>query len=66
MVWFNDRPFDDGEVASYGEDLISNNEMSMDNNNDDNCSSGGGVRNKKGDNAEQWRRFERQQQDRQG
>ncbi len=51
---------------SNGEDLSRDNEMSKDSNDGDNGSSGGGVRDKRGDNAKQWRRFEQQQQDEQG
>jgi hypothetical protein len=60
-VQFDDRPFKDGEVSSNGEDLSSNDKMSEDSDDDDNGSSGGGVRDKIGDNAEQWRRCEWQQ-----
>ncbi len=55
-----------GTMPSNGEDLSSNNEMNKNSNNDNNGRSGGGVRDKMGDNAKQWRRFERQQQDEQG
>ncbi len=40
---FNDRPFEDGEVPSNGEDLDSNDKMSKDSNYDYNGGSGGGT-----------------------
>jgi hypothetical protein len=55
-----------GTMPSNGEDLSGYAEMSKDTKNEDNGSSGGGVRDKQGDNAKQWRRFERQVQDEQG
>jgi hypothetical protein len=59
MVRFNDRPFKDGEVPSNGEDLSGNDKMSKDSDDDDDDGGcGGGVREKRGDNAKQWRRFE--------
>ncbi len=49
----------EGTMPSKGEDLSGNDKMSKDSNNDNNGSSGGGVGDKRGDNAKQWRRFER-------
>jgi hypothetical protein len=46
-------------MPSNGEDLSGKDKMSKNSNNGDNCGSGGGVRDKRGDNAKQWRRFER-------
>ncbi len=54
-----------GTNLSNGEDWRGNNEMKKDSNNDNNGGSGGGVREKRGDNAKQWRRLEWQQQDEQ-
>ncbi len=56
-MWFNDRPFEDGEVSSNGEDLSGIYKMSKDSNNEEDGGSGGGVRDKGGDNAKQLRRF---------
>jgi hypothetical protein len=45
-------------MPSNGENLSGNDEMSKNSDNDDNGHSGGGVRDKRGDNVKQWRRFE--------
>ncbi len=66
MVQFNDRPFKDGEVPSNEEDLSGKDKMRKDSDDENNGGSGGGVRDKRADNAKQWRRFEQQGQDEQG
>ncbi len=47
-------------MPSNGEDLSSKDKMSKDSNDDNDGGSGGVVRDERGDNAEQRRRFERQ------
>ncbi len=49
-----------GTMLSNGEYVSGNNEMSKDSKDDNNDGIGGGVRDKRGDNAKQLRRFERQ------
>ncbi len=49
----------EGTIPINREDLSGNNKMSKDSSNDDNGGSGGSFRDKRGDNAEQLRRFER-------
>jgi hypothetical protein len=46
-----------GTMPSNGEDLSGDKKMSKDSNNDNDGGSGGGVWDKRGHNAEQWRRF---------
>ncbi len=46
-------------MPSNGEDLSGDYGMSKDSNDDDDGSSGGGFRDKRGDDAKQWRRVER-------
>ncbi len=47
-----------GTNPSNRQDLCGNDEMSKDSDNGDDGGSGGSVRDKRGDNAKQWRRFE--------
>jgi hypothetical protein len=46
-----------GTIPRNGDDLSSKNKMSKDSNHDNNGASVGGVRDKRGDNAKQFRRF---------
>ncbi len=50
-VCVDDRPFEDREVPSIGEDLSGNNKMSKTRNIEDDGRSGGGGRDKRGDNV---------------
>ena len=45
-------------MPSNGEDLSGDNKMIKNSNDDNGGSSGGGVRDKRGTNADQWRRLE--------
>ncbi len=55
-----------GRCQAIREDWSGNNAMSKDSEDDDDGSSGGGVRDKRGDSAKQWRRFEWGLRDEQG